>query len=307
MNKLITQHIALLVFFFLISTNLAFGKIKSEIIYKIDQEIITNIDIENEVKFLLFLNPNLAGLNKNKIEQIARNSLKNRKIKEIELFKYFDLTKKNIGDEFIQNFLKNSNYDKKNLLNKLSKINLQYAYFENNLIIDNIWRQFIYNKFKSQVKLNNNDLKNQIRNKKTKIEELNLSEILFELKPNEDYNDLISKIYSEIDKSGFEAAASIFSIAESKNFGGKLGWIKSNQISAKIYKEIIKAKKITKPIKTNNGYLILKVNEKREINQIIDFEEELKKLINIETNKQINKFGYIYFNKIKKRIFISEN
>ena len=220
MNKLITQHITLLVFFFLISTNLAFGKIKSEIIYKIDQEIITNIDIENEVKFLLFLNPNLAGLNKNKIEQIARNSLKNRKIKEIELFKYFDLTKKNIGDEFIQSFLKNSNYDKKNLLNKLSKINLQYAYFENNLIIDNIWRQFIYNKFKSQVKLNNNDLKNQIRNEKTKIEELNLSEILFELKPNEDFNDLISKIYSEIDKSGFEAAASIFSIAESKNFGG---------------------------------------------------------------------------------------
>ena len=29
-----------------------------------------------------------------------------------------------------------------------------------------------------------NDLKNQIRNEKTKIEELNLSEILFELKPN---------------------------------------------------------------------------------------------------------------------------
>ena len=118
---------------------------------------------------------------------------------------------------------------------------------------------------------------------------------------------LAEKIFYEIENYGFEAAASIYSISDTKNVGGNLGWIKSNQISKNIYDEIKVVKNITKPIKTNNGYLIIKINDKREINEKIDVEEELSKLINIETEKEINKLGYIYFNKIKKRTFISEN
>ena len=86
--------------------------------------------------------------------------------------------------------------------------------------------------------------KKQITSQNTKIEELNLSEILFENKLNKNFNDLKSKIYSEIKKSGFEAAASIYSISESKNFGGNLGWIKSNQISKEIYDQINSGKKL---------------------------------------------------------------
>ena len=288
-------------------SSIVLAKAKIEIIFKIEEHIITNIDIENEIKFLIFLNPRLEGLNKNQIKQISKNSLKNRKIKEIELVKFIDLKKENIGDNFIENFLSNSKLSKDQLLDQLNKVDLPYEFFEYNFIVDNVWRQFVYNKFKSQVKINLEDLKKQITSQNTKIEELNLSEILFENKLNKNFNDLKSKIYSEIKKSGFEAAASIYSISESKNFGGNLGWIKSNQISKEIYDQINSGKKITNPIKTNNGFLIIKVNDRREINQEINFDEELKKIINIETEKQLNKLGYIYFNKIKKRIFISEN
>ena len=287
-------------------SSIVLAKAKIEIIFKIEEHIITNIDIENEIKFLIFLNPRLEGLNKNQIKQISKNSLKNRKIKEIELVKFIDLKKENIGDNFIENFLSNSKLSKDQLLDQLNKVDLPYEFFEYNFIVDNVWRQFVYNKFKSQVKINLEDLKKQITSQNTKIEELNLSEILFENKLNKNFNDLKSKIYSEIKKSGFEAAASIYSISESKNFGGNLGWIKSNQISKEIYDQINSGKKITNPIKTNNGFLIIKVNDRREINQEINFDEELKKIINIETEKQLNKLGYIYFNKIKKRIFISE-
>ena len=65
--------------------------------------------------------------------------------------------------------------------------------------------------------------------------------------------------------------------------------------------------KLVRAIKTNNGFLILKINERRTINEKIDLEQELNKLIGLETQKELNKLGYIYFNKIKKRIFISEN
>ena len=120
-------------------------------------------------------------------------------------------------------------------------------------------------------------------------------------------NKLSDQIYNEIEKSGFEAAASIYSISDSKNFGGKLGWIKSNQISEKIYNIIKNSSKLTTPIKTKDGYLILKINDKRESTMEINLERELSKLINSERQKELNKLGYIYFNKIKKRTFISEN
>ncbi len=300
------NYLTLTLLLWIMLSSIVLAKAKIEIIFKIEEHIITNIDIENEIKFLIFLNPRLEGLNKNQIKQISKNSLKNRKIKEIELVKFIDLKKENIGDNFIENFLSNSKLSKDQLLDQLNKVDLPYEFFEYNFIVDNVWRQFVYNKFKSQVKINLEDLKKQITSQNTKIEELNLSEILFENKLNKNFNDLKSKIYSEIKKSGFEAAASIYSISESKNFGGNLGWIKSNQISKEIYDQINSGKKITNPIKTNNGFLIIKVNDRREINQEINFDEELKKIINIETEKQLNKLGYIYFNKIKKRIFISE-
>ena len=130
--------------------------------------------------------------------------------------------------------------------------------------------------------------------------------MLFEIKPNLKFEELKKQIYSEIQKSGFEAAASIFSISNSKDFGGKLGWIKSSQISKNIYSKLQIGKEITDPIKTNNGYLIIKINERRKVNEKIQLDVELKKLVQIETDNELNKLGYIYFNKLKKKTFISE-
>ena len=52
--------------------------------------------------------------------------------------------------------------------------------------------------------------------------------------------------------------------------------------------------------------MILRINDKRKINKKINFDEELKKLIISEKNKQFNQLSLIYFNKIKQNIFISE-
>ena len=301
--KIITNIIFLFIF-----TTIAYSNVDLKIKYKINDQIVTNIDLQNEKRFLIFLNPNLRNLSNTQLENISNESYKNRKIKEIELRKYFDFEKKNLGEKYIEQFVVNSNFDSKDeLLIKLKNENLNYEDFRKNFFIDNLWREFIFGKFKSQIKINIDELKKQINAKETNIEELNLSEILFKKATNISLNEIKDKIYSEIDKSGFEAAASIYSISESKKFGGKLGWIKSNQISEKIYLEIKKGNNLTQPIKTTNGYLIIKVNGRRNIKGKVNLDEELKKLINTESQKEINKLGYIYFNKIKKRTFISEN
>ena len=277
MNNLKFKRIFVLVLILLLFKNSANAKIKSEIIYKLNNEIITNVDLENEKKFLLFLNPNLKNLSLSQIENISENSLKNRKIKEIELKKFFDLEEKELNKSFLKNFILNANYSSEEIfLQELAKNNLKFKYFEKNFIIDNLWREFIYNKYKSQVQINVKELKQQIQNQKNEIEELNLIEILFKIKPNLSLEDTKNEIYEEIKKSGFEAAASIYSISDSKDYGGKLGWIKSSQISKNIYSEIKKEEQITSPIKTQNGYLIIKINEKRKIEEKIDIEIELK-------------------------------
>ena len=65
-------------------------------------------------------------------------------------------------------------------------------------------------------------------------------------------------------------------------------------------------KQLTKPIQVTNGYLIIKLNDKREKNIKIDFEKTLKKMILEEKNRQLNQFSLIYFNKIKQNTFVSE-
>ena len=307
MTKFKLKKIFLIIFIFFSVENNLFAKLNLEILYKINNEIVTNIDVENEKKFLIFLNPNLKNLSENQIYEITNKSIINRKIKEIELIKYIDLNETDMGEEYVEQFIRNSNFDSKSeFLNGLSNINLDYEYVKNSFIIDNIWREFIFNKFKSQVKIDVEALREKLSDRKNEIEEINLSEILFQVDQSVSLEQLKNKIYDEINRSGFEAAATIYSISNSKNFGGKLGWIKSNQISEEIYSEIQNSENITNPIKTNNGYLILRINEKRKILEEIDLETELKKLVNKEKDNELNRMGYIYFNKIKRRTFIDE-
>ncbi len=306
---MINSSIKIFFILFILSllANTSYSNIETKILFKINNEIITNIDLENEKKFLIFLNPNLKNLSNEQVNKIATDSTKNRKIKEIELNNYLELNKDELSKSYIDNFILISNFQSRDdLISELKTANLEYKYFEKNFIIDNIWREFIFQKFKSQVKIDIENLKKQIIELDKEIEEINLSEILFEVKGNQNFEELKNKIYSEIEKSGFEAAASIYSISDSKNFGGNLGWVKSNQISKQINSQIKKVEDITSPIKTNSGFLILKINDRRNIKKEIDFDEELKKLIEIETQKELNKLGYIYFNKVKRRTYINE-
>ena len=75
-----------------------------------------------------------------------------------------------------------------------------------------------------------------------------------------------------------------------------------------IYNEIksLKVNQLTRPIQTSIGYLILKVNDKRQKETKVDFDKTFKKLVAEKKNRQLNQFSLIYYNKIKQNIFISE-
>ena len=80
------------------------------------------------------------------------------------------------------------------------------------------------------------------------------------------------------------------------------------QISEKIKKNIIELdkKEVSKPIKIGEGYLLVKLNDKREFKQEIDIEEQVKQLANKETNRQLNTYSIIFYKRLKKNIQIDE-
>ena len=280
---------------------------------KIENEIITNFDIEKEKKYLLALNNNLSQVPEKKLYELSKNSIINEKIKKKELLLYFDLEKAEmIMKDVIKNFYIKVGFENETQFsNYLKQYEISIDYVKEKLKIETLWNQLIYNKFSNQISVDNNKLKikmnNELKNK-SKIKEFNLSEILFDLKQGEKYKKKYKLILESINKSGFENTSNLYSISDSSKFGGKIGWLKKTQLSKNIIEKLdkIKSGEITEPIQTSNGYLILKINTIREIKKKIDLDEELKNLIEIEKNRQLNEFSQTYFNKVKKNIILSD-
>ena len=140
--------ITFVIFYVLLNESIA---IENKIILKVENHIITSLDIFEEIKNLKFFNKNLNQIKNEEIYQIALQSILNQKIKEIEISKKFDEIK--LDDENYLNFLIESKYKslgyetltefKKELTNK--KIN--FNNFEEKIKIDILWSQIIYSKY----------------------------------------------------------------------------------------------------------------------------------------------------------------
>ena len=298
----------LLILFF---SNNAFSNEKVFIVLYVDEKIITNIDIEKEADYLKILNPKLASLEIKKINDLAKKSLIEEIIKKNEVEKIFDLQQKNL----IEDKLLNNLYSKLNLSSSefenllLIKNNYSIAEIKEKLKIEVFWNDLIYFKYNQQIKIDKEKLLEKIEdNKFNNKKEYLLYEIIFEKNKDQDLSSLINNINSSIAEIGFDNTANIYSISESSKFGGKIGWVNEANLSKIIIKKLKNLKKdeITKPIQIGNNYLMLKISDIRETKVAIDKENELKKLIEYEQNKQLNQFSKIYFKKAKINYSINE-
>ena len=285
-----------------------------KILFKIDNEIITNIDIEKEKRYLIALNNKLSELPSLQLDNIAKDSLIKEIVKKKELKKFFDIKETNeYSEKIAKNFYKRLNFqNEKEFELYLNNFNIKKKFVMDKIKQESMWNQMIFERFKYQVNIDEENLKEvlqkKINNNEYINENYNISEILFQIDSNENLSSKLNIIKKSINEVGFENTANIFSVSPSSKFGGKIGWIEKNQLSDVLLKEIIKIKKneLTKPVQTNNGYLIIKLNDKRIVNAEINFEDEFKKLVNFEREKQYNQISNIFYNKIKQNTYISE-
>ena len=262
-------------------------------------------------KISTFLKAKFKNLNTVEITKISEDSLIKDIIKK-EIKKVFT---KPAGKNFEEKIL-NDLYRFKKVKNKDQFINLlNQNKIEYDKIIDKVkhealWNDLIYRKFNSLVKIDKNHLQNVLRNKlknNTRYE-YNLSELLFEVNNNEELNSKYVKILKYIDKTDFKTAAVKFSVSNSNNRGGEIV-DKETLLSVNLSKILneMNVREITEPIEYPNGYLLLKINNKREMKEIIDFNKELDELIRFERNRQLNQFSLLFYKKLKQNTIINEN
>ena len=282
---------------------------ENKIILKINNEIITTFDIYNEIKYLSEINKDFSNLDYEGKINVAKKSLLREKIKNIELRRLLEEIKieKKILDNLSVSYFKrlgiNSVEDFNNFF-KTNKINPDLV--RKKITSEVLWNQLIFNKYKDKIKINKEEIKNKIKDRKQK--EYNLSEILFELEENEKLEDKYELINSYINRKSFSEAVLKFSISKTINNKGKLGWVKETVLNKKIIKNLnkISTGKISKPIVLPGGYLILKIEDVKETNIEFDIENEINLIVKEKTNEQLNQYSNIYFNKIKKNIKINE-
>ena len=282
--------------------------IETKIIHNIQNEIITNIDIKNEFKYLVALNNSLSELDKEKILNISNESIIREKIKKIEISKNFKELK--LNEDYSALLIKNI-YSRLNI-KSLSEFKMYLKDYglviddiNKKITIDGLWNELIIKKYGSKVTINKVKIRKKIlENRKLKSKEYQLSEIIFEITSKEEIKKKYNKIVKSIKEIGFKNSAAIFSISDSAKIGGDIGWINENSLNKEIKKDInsLQIGEITRPIILPNGILILKLINTKNIKNTIDIENELKKVINYERNRQLNQYSKIYFNKIKKNL-----
>ena len=292
-------------------SNISFSNENAYIVVTVDDQIITNVDIEKEANYLVILNPNLIKLEKKKIFEIAKKNLINENIRKKEIQKFFNKQEEiEIDEKLLTNLLnriKISQSEFERILYERKSYSLKEVKVKLNTEIS--WNDLIYLKFNNQIKINKKDFLEKVNNMKNeKKKEFLLSEIIFEKKIDQDLDNLVMKIKNSISEIGFRNTANLYSISESAKFGGKIGWVAQNNLSSLIINEIKDKNKdqYTDIIKIGNNYMILLVEETRFIEKEIDKEGELRKMIEFERNKLLNQFSKIYFNKTKMNYSINE-
>ncbi len=289
--------------------------LENKIILKINNKIITNFDVKQEEKYLKILNPKLKKIDQNTLKVLATDSIIKEKIKEIELIKYYQIEKA-LDDanlkKIVKDLSKTIGYQKeKEFKDYLKTQNLKFSLVKKKLAIEMLWNNLIFQKFNNRIVINETEIRNSLDkeiNSLSLTRDILLSEIL--IRNSKDLK--LDIVYSEISKSiqnvGFAATANIFSVSDTAKIGGRLGWVKETSLSKLIQKKIVNLQKgqFSKPIKINENFLILGIDDIKINKQKIDKSKILSNRISYIKNQQLERFSLAYFSKVKQSVKINE-
>ena len=139
--------------------------LENKILLKVNNEIITTIDISNEINYLKSVNKEISQLNNEIIIEIAKNSIIKDKIKKIDLLK--KIKNLQIDSNYMDQLIKNT-YAKMNIKNieefyaHLKYHNTEIEKIKEKITLEVIWSQMIYAKYKDKIKIDRKKISQEI-------------------------------------------------------------------------------------------------------------------------------------------------
>jgi len=285
---------------------------ENKILFKIDNEIITTIDIYQEVKFLKIFNPRINELNDDEQLVVSKNSIIRDKIKKIEILKLVKEIK--VEEKYLMSLLKKKYSQIEfssmvNFENYLKENDLNVKVIKEKFAIELIWNDLVFKKYNSKISIDKKKIKSEVLNKpKKNLRELSISEIVFNVSKKSEFEKKYEQILKDIELTGFKNAALIHSESDTASIGGYIGWIREDNLNENIRKKIsnLEKGKFSKPILTSLGFLIIKVEDEKKYEIDLNLDKEIADLIQFKTNEQLNQFSRLYFNKVKKNVIFNE-
>ncbi len=285
--------------------------LENKILLKIDNEIITSVDIFEEIKFLKIFNPEANNLSESELFEISKNSILRDIIKKIEIMNFVDELK--VEDKFLLSLIKrkylNIEIDSfEDFENYLNKNNLNVKMITEKFTIEIMWNDLVYQKFNKKIIIDKDKIEKEILQNPQKDlqKEILLSEIVFSVNNKDEFKDKYEKILLDIENMGFKKTALIHSNSDTASNGGLIGWVKKDNLNKSITKIIsdLQPGQLSKPIRTSSGFIMLKLDDEREQKLEFNLNDKIQEVIRFKRNEQLNQFSNMYFNKLKKNLMI---
>lgn len=299
------------IFFIILIYPLNAYALENKILVKVNNTIITSVDIFKETQYLIAINKDIKKLSKNKIFDIAKNSLIRKTIKQNEIAKYNN--NNNLDEKFTNQLIKTNAIKLGfNSIDDFQKHLMSYGLdlkdLKDRLSTTVLWNDLIVKKYSNKLRIDKKKIREEILLSDKKLKSYLISEIVVDLPSGTNIEEQYKIIDNEILKTGFDNAALSYSISDTSSSGGNLGWIKETALNKSIKNKIsnLEIGQHTKPIIISGGFLVLKVKDIKEINQQLDIKKELQKRIIENQNQQLNQFSLMYYNRIKKDVKINE-
>ena len=264
----------LFLFIFIFYNNLYATKI--QILAKINNQIITNVDLEHRLNLAIEI-ANIPNENKfrNQIKQQILNLLIDESLKIQEAERYGILISSEEVYSEISSLEKRLELPKDSLIKNFKKKNIPEIAIYNQIRVELLWNKIIAYRIANNIKISNKQIEEALQNfiKSSGEVEYNISEIFISHDSNNVENsseDKIYSIYNRVDSSNFTILAQQFS-------DGALNinnWYRESALSPEIIKTIrnLKIGDISKPTKTNYGLHIYLLNDKRKTKKIVENE-----------------------------------
>ena len=294
----------------LICSQYAYGVIKDSLYATVGNKAITSSDIMNEIKTILILNNKIFSQNEKKqLEAAAIQSSIQRNIKQIEIDKYPNLTFSNLDlNNQLSILAKNVNMSLEVFKNTFHRNDINFSLIENRIITELLWNSLIFQLYKNNLIIDENEIIEQLSFIKTKesINEFLLSEIIIKMEEKNMIESKVKKIKDRIKTEGFKKVAMSSSISESAERGGDLGWVSENVIANNLKSTIFSTPvgELSKAILLPNGILIFKVENKRSVKTEMDMEKVKNQLVNNEKEKVLKMYSMSHYDKLRRSVSI---